>query len=198
MEPSKTNQNKWEWHSNTFTPTSCATLPTIHATKLSAQKTLRTAHSTAYIRQPISFIFAMLSSNIGCSHPQHNSLSMYVNCTTHPSLTTPLPSKTLLCTQQMQGTWLVKWHKMQGWCESNMGSFLYCLGGFEGSIPTHACFCSENSFCDFTIKHTSWGLSVIIGVLHVNLTFAWTSCNPLQRGWSGGKFCCLWFLLFPG
>ena len=36
------------------------------------------------------------------SHPQHNS-PCTSTCTTQPELSTPLPSTTLLCTQQTQG-----------------------------------------------------------------------------------------------
>ena len=89
---------------------------------------------------------AQYSNYIAATHNiTHSPYSL--TCTPHPALPTPLPSTTLLCTQltNTKHSWQNGTRCRDGvkllWCHSHLVWLV-----FEGSIPTCACFYSENFF----------------------------------------------------
>ena len=87
-----------------------------------------------------------------CSLPQHNSLSMHINMHYTPSTTHPTASN-VLRTQLTQGTasWQNGTRRRDGVKVLCCHSHLVWLV-FEGSIPTCACFCSENFLWLYTVE----------------------------------------------
>ena len=78
-----------------------------------------------------------------------------LTCTPHPALPSQLPSTTLLCTQltNTKHSWQNGTRCRDGvkllWCHSHLVWLV-----FEGSIPTCACFHSENFFvtCIYMVR----------------------------------------------
>ena len=97
-----------------------------------------------HTRQTISAIYAQYSNYIAATHNITHS-PCTSTCTPHPALHTPLPSTTLLCTQltNTKPSWQNGTRCRDGvkllWCHSHLVWLV-----FEGSIPTCACFHSEN------------------------------------------------------
>ena len=95
-----------------------------------------------------------LHEQLHCIHPQHTHSPCTAICTTHPAIPSQLPSTTLLCTQltNTKHSWQNGTRCRDGinvlWCRSHLVWLI-----FEGSIPTWACFHSENFFvtCSYTV-----------------------------------------------
>ena len=124
-----------------------------------------------------------LREQLHCIHPQHTHSTCTSTCTTHPDIPSQLPSTTLLCTQltntKQNGTRcrdsvnVLWWHSYPVWLV------------FEGSIPTCACFHSENFFvtCILSECMVQAGSKVRIThrlVLH-GLRRSWENVRELSR-----------------
>ena len=104
------------------TKLSTYTLDYSHNELITAHQKDTTAHSTAFCIQD--------NSNVCYAqyHPQYNSLSMHVNiCTTHPALTTPLPS--IILNKHKAYSWQNGTQCKDG-CKRIVASFASCLAGF--------------------------------------------------------------------
>ena len=128
----------------------CSAVIKFHSiTKL--QHTTQTQHCSCTAQFAYSqdkTISAMLSMQLHCSNPQHNSLSKHIKMHYTPTtIPTPLPSTTLLCTQLtntkhincLSGGKIAQDVGMVLWCHSHLVWLV-----FEVSIPTCTCFPSEN------------------------------------------------------
>ena len=113
-------------------------LPTYHTDPCS------TCSHFLHTRQTIP---AMLNSNYIASTHNITHSPCTSTCTTHPAIPSQLPSTTLLCTQltNTKHSWQNGTRFRDGlnvlWCRSHLVWLV-----FEGSIPTCACFHSENFF----------------------------------------------------
>ena len=118
---------------------------------LNSQHTIQTHHCSQFLhaRQTIP---ATLSSNYIASIHNITHYPCTSICTTHPAIPSQLPSITLLCSQRTntKHSWQNDTRCRNGvnvlWCRSHLVWLV-----FEGSIPTCACFHSENFFVTFTI-----------------------------------------------
>ena len=88
-----------------------------------------------------------LREQLYCIHPQHTHSPCTSTCTTHPAISSQLPSTTLQCTQltNTKHSWQNGTRCRDGvnvlWCRSHLVWLV-----FEGSIPTCTGFHSENFF----------------------------------------------------
>ena len=93
-------------------------------------------HTTVSIYQPCSVYSNYIASTHNITHSPCTS-----TCTTHPTILSQLPSTTLLCTQLTNSGTRCRDGVNVLQCRSHLVWLV-----FEGSIPTSACFHSEDFF----------------------------------------------------
>ena len=96
-----------------------------------------------------------LREQLHCIQPQHTHSPCTATCTTHPATPSQLPSTTMLCTQLTNTKHIYSWQNGTR-CRDGVNVLWYRFHlvwlVFEGSIPTCACFHSENFFVTFSSK----------------------------------------------
>ena len=123
----------------------------------------------------------MLSSNYIASTHNITHSPCTSTYTTHPAIPSPLPSITLLCTQltNTKHSWQNGTRCRDGvnvlWCRSHLVWL-----AFEGSIPTCACFHSENFFvtCIYMVRaYSVYTCCRICARCNISPTLHVGSCN---------------------
>ena len=180
----------------------------IHTTKLSTctlahshplHNCTSTRHSALLTPQPSAYKTSHICHvcyahyELSCNHPQYNSLSMHVNLhytpsTTHSTAFHNPPMHTTNTRHNWQNSTRCRDDVKVLWCHSHLVWLV-----FEGSIPTCACFHSENFFCDLYKLDPGIRTDQQLGLnIRITISVCVLLCKPVHS-----YTLSLTFLFFP-